>query len=144
VLSEELGAIVLETGALEGSVGLADKSPSPNYHATHEVDNEYIRNMVSLWPLLYPQQVPACLSPVFTSEFLVRFSSRNEPLTEIALLLSYLCYPRTPEFETLQLHAGQEIDPATNARAVPIYASTSFAFNSSEVRCIHYFCRMPL
>ncbi|KAI0910970.1 O-acetylhomoserine ami [Ustulina deusta] len=34
-------------------------------------------------------------------------------------------------FETLQLHAGQEIDPATNARAVPIYASTSFAFNDS-------------
>ncbi|KAI1418209.1 O-acetylhomoserine ami [Hypoxylon sp. FL1857] len=34
-------------------------------------------------------------------------------------------------FETLQLHAGQQIDPATNARAVPIYASTSFAFNDS-------------
>ncbi|KHJ33187.1 putative o-acetylhomoserine -lyase protein [Erysiphe necator] len=34
-------------------------------------------------------------------------------------------------FETLQLHAGQEIDTATNARAVPIYASTSFAFNDS-------------
>ncbi|XXG97128.1 hypothetical protein Hte_003423 [Hypoxylon texense] len=34
-------------------------------------------------------------------------------------------------FETLQLHAGQEIDPATNSRAVPIYATTSFAFNDS-------------
>ncbi|KAI0549553.1 Cys/Met metabolism PLP-dependent enzyme-domain-containing protein [Xylaria curta] len=34
-------------------------------------------------------------------------------------------------FETLQLHAGQVVDPATNARAVPIYASTSFAFNDS-------------
>ncbi|KAI1376137.1 O-acetylhomoserine ami [Hypoxylon crocopeplum] len=34
-------------------------------------------------------------------------------------------------FETLQLHAGQQIDPATNSRAVPIYASTSFAFNDS-------------
>ncbi|KAH8927706.1 O-acetylhomoserine ami [Atractiella rhizophila] len=34
-------------------------------------------------------------------------------------------------FETLQLHAGQEPDPATNARAVPIYASTSFVFNDS-------------
>ncbi|RWA08624.1 hypothetical protein EKO27_g6485 [Xylaria grammica] len=34
-------------------------------------------------------------------------------------------------FETLQLHAGQEVDPTTNARAVPIYASTSFAFNDS-------------
>ncbi|KAI1825110.1 Cys/Met metabolism PLP-dependent enzyme-domain-containing protein [Xylaria intraflava] len=34
-------------------------------------------------------------------------------------------------FETLQLHAGQQVDPATNARAVPIYASTSFVFNDS-------------
>ncbi|KAI1187937.1 O-acetylhomoserine ami [Nemania serpens] len=34
-------------------------------------------------------------------------------------------------FETLQLHAGQVVDPTTNARAVPIYASTSFAFNDS-------------
>lgn len=35
-------------------------------------------------------------------------------------------------FDTLQLHAGQEVDPATNARAVPIYATTSYNFNSSE------------
>ncbi|EEQ28893.1 conserved hypothetical protein [Microsporum canis CBS 113480] len=35
-------------------------------------------------------------------------------------------------FETLQLHAGQEPDPATNARAVPVYASTSFTFKNSE------------
>ncbi|KAG0323372.1 Homocysteine synthase [Dissophora globulifera] len=35
-------------------------------------------------------------------------------------------------FDTLQVHAGQVIDPTTNARAVPIYASTAFAFNSSE------------
>jgi O-acetylhomoserine/O-acetylserine sulfhydrylase len=34
-------------------------------------------------------------------------------------------------FETLQLHAGAEPDPTTNARAVPIYATTSFAFNDS-------------
>ncbi|CZT45557.1 probable O-acetylhomoserine (thiol)-lyase [Rhynchosporium secalis] len=34
-------------------------------------------------------------------------------------------------FETLQLHAGQEPDPSTNARAVPIYATTSFTFNDS-------------
>lgn len=34
-------------------------------------------------------------------------------------------------FETLQLHAGQEPDPATNSRAVPIYATTSYVFNDS-------------
>lgn len=36
-------------------------------------------------------------------------------------------------FETLQVHAGQEHpDPATDARAVPIYASTSFVFHDSQ------------
>ncbi len=36
------------------------------------------------------------------------------------------------KFETLQLHAGQEADPATNSRAVPIYQTTSYVFNDSE------------
>ena len=35
-------------------------------------------------------------------------------------------------FDTLQQHAGQEADPTTGARAVPIYQTTSFVFNSSE------------
>ena len=35
-------------------------------------------------------------------------------------------------FETLQLHAGQEIDPSTNSRAVPIYQTTSYGFRNSE------------
>jgi len=35
-------------------------------------------------------------------------------------------------FETLQLHAGQQIDPTTKSRAVPIYQTTSYAFNNSE------------
>ena len=35
-------------------------------------------------------------------------------------------------FETLQIHAGQTPDSATNARAVPIYQTTSYTFNSSE------------
>lgn len=34
-------------------------------------------------------------------------------------------------FETLQLHAGHEPDKATNSRAVPIYATTSYVFNDS-------------
>lgn len=36
------------------------------------------------------------------------------------------------KFETLQLHAGQEPDSATNSRAVPIYQTTSYVFNDSE------------
>ncbi|RDB30437.1 Homocysteine synthase [Hypsizygus marmoreus] len=39
---------------------------------------------------------------------------------------------KEPEFETIQLHGGQQPDSATNARAVPIYATTSFCFKSSE------------
>lgn len=35
-------------------------------------------------------------------------------------------------FDTLQLHAGQQIDPTTKSRAVPIYQTTSYGFNSSE------------
>jgi O-acetylhomoserine (thiol)-lyase len=40
--------------------------------------------------------------------------------------------PRPPAFDTLALHAGQPPDPATGARAVPIYASASFCFEDSE------------
>jgi len=36
------------------------------------------------------------------------------------------------KFETLQLHAGQEVDPITGSRAVPIYQTTSYVFKSSE------------
>ena len=36
------------------------------------------------------------------------------------------------KFETLQLHAGQTPDPATHSVAVPIYQTTSYAFDSTE------------
>jgi len=39
---------------------------------------------------------------------------------------------RKPRFETLQVHAGQEPAPGTNARAVPIYQTTSYTFDSAE------------
>src|SRR5215831_5896019 len=35
-------------------------------------------------------------------------------------------------FETQALHAGQVPDPTTNARAVPIYQTTSYVFNSAD------------
>src|SRR5918996_804815 len=35
-------------------------------------------------------------------------------------------------FDTLALHAGQEVDSATTARAVPIYQSTSYVFNDTD------------
>lgn len=37
-----------------------------------------------------------------------------------------------PGIETISLHGGQTPDPATNARAVPIYQTTSYVFNSAE------------
>ncbi len=37
-----------------------------------------------------------------------------------------------PRFDTLALHAGQRPDPATGARAVPIYQTTSFVFEDTE------------
>src|SRR3954469_17820140 len=35
-------------------------------------------------------------------------------------------------FETLQLHAGQQIDPTTKSRPVPIYQTTSYGFHNAE------------
>jgi O-acetylhomoserine/O-acetylserine sulfhydrylase len=35
-------------------------------------------------------------------------------------------------FETLQLHAGQEVDPTTLSRAVPIYQTSSYLFKDAE------------
>ena len=39
---------------------------------------------------------------------------------------------RNYRFETLQLHAGQEPDPVTKSRAVPIYQTTSYNFDNSQ------------
>src|SRR5437868_972538 len=36
------------------------------------------------------------------------------------------------KFETLQVHAGQVIDPTTGSRAVPIYQTTSYGFKNAE------------
>ena len=40
--------------------------------------------------------------------------------------------PKTHRYETLQVHAGQEPAPGTNARAVPIYQTTSYTFDDAE------------
>ena len=40
--------------------------------------------------------------------------------------------PRTTHFDTLSLHAGAKPDPATGARATPIYQSASFVFPDSD------------
>src|SRR4051812_21358586 len=40
--------------------------------------------------------------------------------------------PKPPTFDTLSLHAGQRADPLHGARAVPIYETTSFVFDSVD------------
>src|SRR2546423_14823498 len=40
--------------------------------------------------------------------------------------------PKFLRFDTLSLHAGQQPDPATGARAVPIYQTTSFVFSDVD------------
>ncbi|MCF0240751.1 MAG: O-acetylhomoserine aminocarboxypropyltransferase/cysteine synthase, partial [Streptococcus gallolyticus] len=39
---------------------------------------------------------------------------------------------RKYNFETLQLHAGQKVDEASKSRAVPIYQTTSYVFDSAQ------------
>ncbi|SFH52127.1 O-acetylhomoserine sulfhydrylase [Tindallia magadiensis] len=39
---------------------------------------------------------------------------------------------KTRKFDTLQIHAGQEADPTTGSRAVPIYQTTSYVFDNVE------------
>jgi O-acetylhomoserine (thiol)-lyase len=39
--------------------------------------------------------------------------------------------PKYPGFDTLALHAGQSPDPATGARAVPVYQTTSYVFRDA-------------
>lgn len=36
------------------------------------------------------------------------------------------------KFDTLQVHAGQQVDPATGSRAVPIYQTTSYVFKDTD------------
>src|SRR5258706_11241700 len=40
--------------------------------------------------------------------------------------------PKFPRFDTLALHAGQRPDPATGARAVPIYQTPSYVFDDTD------------
>ena len=51
---------------------------------------------------------------------------------------------RQYKFETLQLHAGQEVpDPATDARAVPIYQTSSYVFHNCEDAAARFSLESP-
>src|SRR4030042_4253705 len=73
----------------------------------------------SVYYLFLPVEFPLSHTIILTE---IVFQNLN---TKISMNLNY-------RFETLQLHAGQEGDKTTNARAVPIYQTTSYLFKSSE------------
>ncbi len=52
--------------------------------------------------------------------------------SEIEALRETEVAPSTQGFETLALHAGQDVDPVTKSRAVPIYQTTSYVFDSPD------------
>ena len=52
--------------------------------------------------------------------------------SEIAALRETEVVPTQQGFETLALHAGQDVDPVTKSRAVPIYQTTSYVFDSPD------------
>ncbi len=51
--------------------------------------------------------------------------------------------PKFANFDTLALHAGQQPDPATGARAVPIYQTTSFMFDDTDHAAALYNLERP-
>ncbi len=51
--------------------------------------------------------------------------------------------PRPFKFDTLALHAGQAPDPATGARAVPIYQTTSYVFPDTETAASLFNLELP-
>jgi O-acetylhomoserine (thiol)-lyase len=65
---------------------------------------------------------------------LQNYGSRERNATEFYLARRrFIMENRNYRFETIQIHAGQEKpDPATDARAVPIYQTTSYVFPTSE------------
>jgi len=46
--------------------------------------------------------------------------------------MSEITTTQSQSFETLALHAGQQVDPTTKARAVPIYQTTSYVFDDTS------------
>jgi hypothetical protein len=62
-----------------------------------------------------------------TGDFLYRFEDQSLCINNILFMAQ-----ENLHFDTLQLHAGQVVDPTTNSRAVPIYQTSSYVFNDSE------------
>src|SRR5579883_2893615 len=75
-----------------------------------------------------------CLSACRSLQGVTWHSFCQQSIVKPLPFISYYPFLMTEpyRFETLQVHAGQEPAPGTNARAVPIYQTTSFTFDSSK------------
>jgi O-acetylhomoserine (thiol)-lyase len=71
----------------------------------------------------------ARIASTFAIRLCLQFVSIMFYYIALCILMAHSPYPR---FDTLALHAGAAPDPATGARATPIYASTSFVFEDSD------------
>lgn len=73
-----------------------------------------------------------------------RISEKRSKEKEIFIMKGKTRTERNFQFETLQLHVGQEeADPATGARAVPIYQTSSYVFGSSAEAEARFELREP-
>jgi O-acetylhomoserine/O-acetylserine sulfhydrylase len=68
--------------------------------------------------------LPSCPDTGFPYSF-ITFVYQN-------LIVAIMSDKAPHRFETLQLHAGQEIDPTSRSRAVPIYQTSSYTFKDAE------------
>jgi O-acetylhomoserine/O-acetylserine sulfhydrylase len=64
----------------------------------------------------------------------IYFNQPANPLFQSFININHLLIMKQDnyKFETLQVHAGQEVDPTTLSRAVPLYQTTSYKFKNSE------------
>src|SRR5581483_3885390 len=85
--------------------------PCPQFRHLPHLRTLHIRGAATL---AAPATLPA-RSALFLASCMVGASAHGEPIMADA---------KFPKFATLSLHAGQRPDPATGARAVPIYQTT--------------------
>src|ERR1700739_1721126 len=80
---------------------------------------------VDVWGLQTASRPPASTRPThLLSQKATHVSSETNPESDTDPTAHW-------SFETKQVHAGQQPDPTTNARALPIYQTTSYVFDDT-------------
>ncbi|OZJ01843.1 hypothetical protein BZG36_04944, partial [Bifiguratus adelaidae] len=110
-------------------------APSKQFDVLSEEFNkaQLLLTMSPIWLTVPNMEIVGVVKPdsITRSAGNVCYCIYTQPFTSLRHnMSSHEAYQ--PKFETLQVHAGQEPGPATNARSVPIYASAAYTFNSAE------------